>query len=215
MKYRVKCGKIHLKVDGKKYRAVSPEVIDIPPELAMKFKDQLEPLPGAKFLDEEEHKEMSFSSYLRVAQIRGETDHYDVINTITGKPLNDKPLTKKEADLLVKGKGLPVAFTAGDDPEKEDVVDEDLTTAANDNEDPDEDIDEDEGDEEDPDEDEGDEDLTDGAGKTDEDKKTDKKGTDGGSKDGKSGKKQRDKSDSSKTLGKSDRVHSRRRSLIK
>lgn len=108
--YRVKSGTINLVVDGKRVRVEAGQTMDVTPELATKFKDQLEPISDdAKFVDDEFTEETPFPrEYLRIKLRPGERDLYDVLNLLTKAPLNDKPLTLSEAQDLAEGIGIPV-----------------------------------------------------------------------------------------------------------
>ena len=132
-RYRVKSGKIRLRMKngkGKEISATTNDVINISPELATKYKSHLLPMgPDAYFIDElDEFSEMnSRETNMRIMPIDGEEGFYNVFNTITKTYVNNSPLTKKDAMKLVKGINVnPVFIEEGldvDDEEDENKED--------------------------------------------------------------------------------------------
>lgn len=145
-KYRVKSGKIRLRIKngkGKEISATTNDVVNISPELATKYKSHLLPMgPDAYFIDElDEFSEMNSREInMRIMPIDGEEGFYNVFNTITKTYVNNSPLTKKDAMKLIKGINVNPVFTEEgldiDDEEEEEVKEEKAkTTPDDDNED--------------------------------------------------------------------------------
>ncbi|MBU2249827.1 MAG: hypothetical protein KKD77_23975 [Gammaproteobacteria bacterium] len=113
MKYRVKSGKIHPKINGKRVMVKANDIVDWPPELATKFKDQLQPLGDAYFVDKDHMRPDAPREHLKIVEAR-DGEGFNVINTISGKSLNDEPLSLQEAELMTSGANIQVAHTFGE-----------------------------------------------------------------------------------------------------
>ena len=93
MRYRVKSGKIHARINGKMKIYQKGDIVNLDPDDVIGFKDLVEqldpnlPPPQPKAGLKAVHKGFG---------------KWNVINETTGKEINDKPLTKEEAQELVE-----------------------------------------------------------------------------------------------------------------
>ena len=92
MKWRVKSGKVTFRGnDGQMHRVTPGETFEMDEEQVRFFRDLLEPLEESKPMDPDPQY---------VVQHRG-GPWYDVIDQETGERINDKALSKEDAEAMV------------------------------------------------------------------------------------------------------------------
>ena len=128
-RYRIIGGKIEIldRDTGKRTRYGKGAILELTLRTAKKFEQHLEPLTedgNLDNLDNEVNNPESPREFIKIRFTAGSKgDYYDVINTMTGTKLNDKPLNKEQAKILAEGIGLPTDF-AEEEPEEEDESEE-------------------------------------------------------------------------------------------
>lgn len=100
-KYRLKNGKIHGKKDGQRHVYRKGDTIELNSDQAKYKMDALEPLEP---LEREEERHSAPRTQLKA--VYRDDGKYDVFNVAVEVPVNDVPLTKKEARALVDGGNL-------------------------------------------------------------------------------------------------------------
>ena len=95
-KFRLRSGKYHGFKDGQRHIYQKGEIIDIDPENTKFMMDLLEPIDH---IETEEERTAAPRVQLEIVHKGG--GKYNVINSVTGKPVNDKLLTKSQAQDLV------------------------------------------------------------------------------------------------------------------
>ena len=110
-KYRLLYGAHYQKVDGLMVKHVEGDIVELSDRQAVSFKDKFEPIgsfaiaPTATAIPKEAKPEEEKESKLKA--VHKGFGKYDVVKVKTGEPINDKPLTKKEAYGLLESSDEP------------------------------------------------------------------------------------------------------------
>jgi len=101
-KFKLKKGKKYYGFkDGKRHKYVEGDVIDIDPDRLKYHMDIFDPLEP---IEAEDERHAAPRTQLKA--VYRDDGKYDVVNEVVEIPINDVPLTKKEARALVDGKNL-------------------------------------------------------------------------------------------------------------
>jgi len=119
-KYRVATGKIHLRQNGRRVVYRPGDVLEADPYEVKVYRDQLDPIDGEEVLEEQEVLEQPATLTI---QHRG-GGKYNVLDQ-DGNPVNDRLLTRAEAEDLVQGR---LKEEVSDDEEIVDIEDDETVT---------------------------------------------------------------------------------------
>jgi hypothetical protein len=93
-RYRLKSGKLHTRINGKRVTFHAGAIINLEFSQARGFKDSLEPL------DPELPDPAPPQPKLGLKAVHRGRGRYDVVNELTGVKINDEMLSKEEAQAL-------------------------------------------------------------------------------------------------------------------
>ena len=124
-KFRVIQGKYHGTKDGQRHTYRPGDIVELDPDKVRHFQDIFEPLDPV-----EPEEERLAAPRLRLEIVHKGGGKYIVINAATNKPVNDKLLTKKQAqDLVMRELGEIDDGTNEEKPDSQNMAESDSVPA--------------------------------------------------------------------------------------